>query len=192
MIQIIVPIFIGFLLLGILLYWFLRGEESAKCRLELSEAQTALKYLQSGSTSRDLIDRIANEQDIIFVRSEGDRNLLVLLNGERRAVALLWLRRMHQQVKLLMHFHVSSARSNARLGPVVELKLAFQFLAFIAIYYALLVMVWLRGPFRARKVTGFIAVALRQFCATSQQALVLADSWHAGLSQGSGKTASKS
>ena len=176
MIYIILPILIGLLLLGILLYWVLRGQESEKGLLDLSGAQTALKYLQSGSTSRDLIDRIANEQDVIFVRSEGDRNLLVLLNAERRTLALLWLRRMHQKVKLIMNFHVKSARFSAKLGPLVELKLAYQFLVFITTCHILLALIWLRGPFQVRRVAGFVVIRLRDFCLVSERALVIADS----------------
>lgn len=184
MIQIILPIFIGFLLLGTLLYWFLHAEEG-KPQLEFSEAHAALRYLQSGFVFPDLIDRIANEHDMIFVRSEGERKLMALFNNERRAIAILWLRRMRQQVKLLMIFHVKSARYSAKLGPVVEIKLASQFLVFLSIYCALFTLVWLRGPFRTRKVARFIAVALRDFCATSQQAIVIAQSWHVGIPQGS-------
>lgn len=175
MIQIIVPVFIGFLLLGILLYWFSLGQESEKWQVDFSEAQVALMNLQSGFISPDLIDRITNERDMIFVRSEGDHSLIALFHRERKALAILWLRWMHQQAKLLMRFHVKSARCNAKLGPVVELKLAFQFLIFISIYYALLVTVWLRGPFHGRKVAGFFAIVLKNFCVISQQALTIAD-----------------
>lgn len=186
MIQIVLPILIGVLLLGILLYWFLRGEKPGQSQLDLFEAHASLIHLQSLFVTPDLIDRITSEQDMIFVRSEGERNLISLFNSERRAIAILWLRRMCKQVKLLMNFHVRSARYSAKLGSVVELKLAFQFLAFITIYYALFMLVWLRGPFHARRVASFIAVALRSFCATSQQALVIADSWHVGIPNESG------
>ncbi|HKW89351.1 MAG TPA: hypothetical protein VJN21_11410 [Candidatus Acidoferrales bacterium] len=186
MIQIIVPIFIGLLLFGILPFWFLSGRDSEKRQLDIAEAHTALRYLQSGAERLNLIDRISDQQDLIFVLSEKDRNLLTLLSCERRAVALLWLRRIHQQVMLLMNFHVRSVRSSAKLGPVIELRLAFQFLVFASIYYAFFTLIWTRGPFRARKVASFISIALRNFSAVSQQALAIANSRCMGIPRDAG------
>ena len=185
MIGILVPVGMGLLLLGILLYWFLHGEDSASCRLDYSEAHAALESLHSGFATPDLLDRIANEPDMVFVRSEGNRNLMALFYYERRTVTILWLRRVRQQVKRLMSFHVKLARSSAKLGPVVELRLAYQYLVFLSIYNVLLAMVWLRGPFRTRKVAGLVSTALREFCDTSQQALGIARSWQVASPQGS-------
>jgi len=169
----IVPIVIGFLLLAILLYWFLRGKESDGCRVDFSQVQAALNHLQSGISSSDLIERIANEQDMIFIRSEGNPDLTSLFDRERRTLAMLWLRRTNEHVKLLMNFHVKSARLSVTLGPAIELKLAFQFLVFALIFRGLLVIVWLRGPFHSRKVAGSIASTMKNLCTISQQVLTM-------------------
>ena len=181
--EIFLPIIIGLLLLGILFYWLLREENSEHSRLDYLEAHSALTHLQSVIVSPDLVEKITNEQDLVFVNSEGERNLISLFISERKATSILWLRRMRHEVNLLMHFHVKSARYSASLGPVGELKLAFQFLVFNVIYFILFMLVWLRGPYHTRRVVNFITTALGDFCSTSRQALLLASSGNAGAPQ---------
>lgn len=181
--EIVLPIIIGLLLLGILFYWLLREENSGHSQLEYLEAHSALTHLQSVIVSPDLVEKITSERDLAFVYSEGEPNLISLFISERRAASILWLRRMRHEVKLLMHFHVKSARYSASLGPVGELKLALQFFVFNAIYCGLFTLVWLRGPFHTRKFVNIITTALGDFCSTSHQALLLASSGHAGAPQ---------
>jgi hypothetical protein len=184
--QILLPIAIGLILLGILLYWFLREAASDKRSLDSSEAHCALSYLQLRFLSVSLVDRILDHQDMIYVRGQKDFNLVRLLDVERRAIAILWLRQTRQQVRLLMSFHVKSARHSAKLGPAVESKLALHYFVFLMAYNALFALVWLRGPFHARKVAGFITIALKQFCTISHQALSIADVSHMRIPEGPG------
>jgi hypothetical protein len=176
--QILLPVIIGFLLFGILLYWFLQGDASGKSRLDFSGAHNALSSLQMRFLPVDLVDRILNYQDMVFVQAQGDPGLMNLLNAERRGVAIFWLRRTREQVRLLMSFHVRSARRDAKLGLALEIKLALHYFVFLMAYNALFALIRLRGPFHARRVAGFITAAVAQFCAISQQALTIADAGH--------------
>lgn len=179
MIQIILPVIIGFLLLGILFYWFLQADSSDRDGLGFSEAHHALSSLQTRFLPVNLVDRIVNYEDMVFVQRQGDPGLIKLLSAERRGVAIHWLRRTREQVRLLMSFHVQSARRNANLGLALEIKLAVHYFVFLLAYNALFGLIQLGGPFRARRVAGFITPAVTEFCSISQQALTIADAGRA-------------
>jgi hypothetical protein len=174
-IQILLPVIIGFLLLGILFYWFLQADASGRGGLGFSEAHNALSSLQMRFLPVNLVDRIVNYEDMVFVQRQGDPGLIKLLSAERREVTIHWLRRTREQVRLLMSFHVQSARRSAKLGLALEIKLAVHYLVFLVAYNTLFGLIQLRGPFRARRVAEFITTAVTQFCTISQQALTIAD-----------------
>lgn len=173
MTQFILPLTIGALLLGLVLYWLLQGDSSSK--INLAEARGALGSLQSNFLPIGLVDRILDSNDFAFVGSQKDLRLLRLLENERKAIALYWLHHTREQVKLLMNFYVKSARHNARLAASLELKLAFNYVAFLMACDALRALIWLRGPFYAPKVAQCTTVVATRFCAASDKILAIAE-----------------
>jgi hypothetical protein len=184
MIDVIVPLAIGALLLGLMLYWLLQGDPSAK--INLAEARSALGSLQSKFLPVDLVDRILDHDDFIFVDNQKDPRLLQLLEAERKAIAMYWLRHTREQVKLLMNFYVRTARHNAKLAAALELKLAFNYVAFLMACDALCSLIWLRGPFYAPKVARWTIVVTTRFCAASDKILTIAEAGRPSLPEAPG------
>jgi hypothetical protein len=169
--QLLLPVLLGFLLLAILLYWSLTGTTSSNREIGLSDAREALNRLQLQILPAGLVDRILNPDDFEFVRNERNPAILRMLEMERKTIAISWLRQTRHQVGLLMRSHVRAARSNAKLNPVIETKLAVDFFIFLLTYKVLLGLIWVSGPFQARKVASSVIHAVTRICQTSERFL---------------------
>jgi hypothetical protein len=183
--QIIVSVAIGSLLLGIAVYWFLQADASPK--VDLSDALEALGSLQSTFLPVSVVDRVLDSNDFLFVHCQKEPAILRLLEAERKAIAMYWVRHTQQQVRLLMTFYVKSARLISGLSAALELKLAFNYLAFLAACNAFLGLIWLRGPFHAQKIARRTITVAARFCAVSEEVLALAEARRAELREASGQ-----
>lgn len=184
MTQIILPLVISFLLLGITTYWLLQANPSHK--IESSEARDALVNLRSKFLPATLVDRIFDSDDLVFARHQENRNILRLLEAERKTIALYWLRHTQRQVRLLRTFYVKAARQNPKLSAALEFKLAFSYLAFWVTCNALLALIWLRGPFHARDVARRTMVVAARFCTISEGVSALAEIDYTKMQESSG------
>ncbi|HEV3513579.1 MAG TPA: hypothetical protein VGS05_17850 [Candidatus Sulfotelmatobacter sp.] len=184
MTQIIVSVAIGSLLLGIAVYWFLQADASPK--VHLSDAREALGCLQSTFLPVSVVDRVLDYNDFVFVRRQKEPGILRTLETERRAIAMYWVRHTRQQMRLLMSFYVKSARRSSGLSAALELKLALNYLVFLAACNAFLGLIWLRGPFHAQKVARRTRTVAARFCAVSEKVVALTES-RAELREASGQ-----
>lgn len=184
MTQIIFPLIIGFLLLGAMVYWFLQEDRSHK--IELWEARDALGQLRSNFLPANLVDRIFDDRDFVFVRKQKEPGVARLLEAERKAIAIYWLCHTRRQIRRLMSFYVKSARHSARLSVALELRMAFRYFAFLASCNALLGLIWLRGPFHARQVARRTVAVATRFYTASERLLTLAEARYARLPEVSG------
>jgi hypothetical protein len=168
--HIILSLLLGVLLLGLSLYWLLRSELAAK---DVPTAQSTLENLRATSFRADLIHRALDDGDFLFVYAQKNRQIVDLLEAERKAIAMCWLQKTRRQVKVVMAFHVKSARHNAGLVPMREIKLAFEYLNFLLVCDALRMFVWMCGPFRARKVARRTVAAKARLYAASERILMI-------------------
>ena len=146
---------IGLAFLVLLLLWVQRSAEAVADRREFGEAQEALTTLHLELPARALADRIFAAQDWDFVSSQAPPRIQRIFLQERRAVALSWLRETRVRIRRLMDFHVRAVRRNIALRPAVEIKLAISYVLFLLICKILLGLIWLRGPFGARRMVGY-------------------------------------
>ena len=184
--QILFSLSIGCLLLALVLRWFWQGSSSSK--LDVCEARDALASLQIRLLPVNLMDRVLDYDDFLFVREQGMPQILDLLETERKAIALYWLNHTRQQVKLLMTFHIKSARHISRLAPAFEFKLALNYLTFVLACHVLQELIWMLGPFRVSKFAQYTAFVASRFCAASEQILVMTKDPHAEM-QGAARNA---
>jgi hypothetical protein len=183
-IQIIFSLAIGALLLGLMFYWLLQDDVSHK--IDLSEARNALGRLQSKFLPANLVGRILDCNDFAFVSEQKEPRIVHLLEAERRAIAVYWLRHTRQQVKALMTFHVKSARYNAKLAAGLEIRLALNYFAFLVVCNAFQSLIWLRGPFYASRVARHTMTVATRFCAVSEKILAIAEARHANMPEAPG------
>lgn len=173
MIQAIFSLVIAVLLLGLMLYWLLQADSSRK--VDVAEARNTLSHLQSKFLPVTLVDRILDYKDFAFVSAQREPRILHLLEAERRAIAKYWLGHTRLQVKMLMTFHVKSARYNPKLTVPLELRLALNYFAFLIACDAFQGLIWLRGPFYAPRAARFTMTVAARFCALSERILSIAD-----------------
>lgn len=170
MTQIILSLLVGLLLLSLMLYWLLRGETASN---DAPAAWDALDCLRASLLPACLIDRILDYSDFTFVREQMDQRILRLFETERKAIALDWLRYTRLEVKSVMTFHVKSARHDARLLVMLEIRLALEYVGFLLACAALGMLIRMRDPFRALNFVRYTVTAAARFCAASENILVI-------------------
>jgi len=168
------------LVLVLLLLWVQRSAEITARKKELPETRETLSTLQLQLPSRALVDRIFALADWDFVSSQAPARLQRAFLQERRAVALLWVRQTRMKVGRLMDFHLRAVRRNVALSPAVEIMLAIHYILFLLISELLLGLIWLRGPFCARKMVGYAASVGEDLAFTFGSLLARLDPVHLG------------
>jgi hypothetical protein len=71
---------------------------------------------------------------------------------------------MQKQVAELMDLHLRLAGYTHEPNPRFELKLTAKYLSFLLVSYALLFLLWLRGPFKARRAVAYTSGVAGYFC----------------------------
>ena len=147
----------GLGLLGLLRVLFLRIGSQPQDRTDAAAA-TALLAADAALWAQQLGDRIFSPVDLEFILKEAPSLRQTLLR-ERRGIALLWIAQRKDAARAVIRFHRLVARANIALSPVVEFKLAANYLIFLAACALAECLVWLRGPFASRKVGSSLIAA---------------------------------
>lgn len=166
---------IFFICVGLLLFVFLlilarRGRAEGGARV-LVEAHQALSVLQGELLPQRFVSRLFARDDLDFVRSEGEPHVEQLFRSERKRVAVLWIRRMRQQIELLRRLHLGAARFYARLDFRSELTLAWNFALLLVSCRVLEAVFALGGAYAVPKVADTVAGAATRVCQISGQSL---------------------
>ena len=172
---------IALLLLTLLLLLAQRSTRAAASRREPSVAREALAALQLELPPRDLVERIFAWQDWDFVSNQTGVQIRHIFLQERTAIALSWLRQTRKQAGRLMDFHLSAVRRNINLSPAIEIKLGANYVLFLLVCRFLHGLIWLRGPFRARRLVGYAAGVAEQLWSISAQWLSSLDPARRGM-----------
>jgi len=181
MTQVLFSLTIGCVLLSLMLLWFWQGGPSHK--LDVSEARNALATLQIRLLPINLVNRVLDYNDFLFVQKQGAPHVLELLETERKTIVLYWLSHTRQQVKLLMSFHIKSARHVAKLSPAFEFNLALNYLTLLSACDVLQGLIWILGPFNVSKVVRYTVCVAERFCAASEQILLITKDPHAEIQE---------
>ena len=163
---------ITLLILALLLYWFRRSSDHAITRVEFLDAESALTSLQWQILPSGSVGRIFASEDCDFISSQTTRDIQRLFQQERKALAISWLRQTRKQIARLMDLHLKLASYTDDPGPAVEFKLATHYLSFIVVCRLLLVLLWIRGPFRVQKVVGYTTHVAHSLCTVFSSRLV--------------------
>ena len=100
---------------------------------------------------RMLLDRCLSAEDLAFISSFESRALLRLFVGERRRLAVAWLRQTRREAQRLLQFHVRSVRYAVDLRPGAEARLFLAAGLFLLVYGMMLGIVFWYGPVRTRR-----------------------------------------
>lgn len=161
--QILVFVIVGLLLLATLAYWIERSR-SREVKKESLEAQDILTCLQFPARAKPFAERIFSEQDWAFVSRDTNRAVQRLFRTQRRRLAILWLEQTRNQVVQLMTSYRALVRQKSHVSLAVEMRVALDYMLFLLTYYALLILVWLREPTQARRLSGYVLGAATHLC----------------------------
>jgi hypothetical protein len=116
---------------------------------DFSAARTNLdRFLAEAAT----LQRIFAAEDMEFIRRNGSAPVQSLFREERKALAILWLRKMQKQMAHFMDLHWRLASCTNRPSPRFEIKLATKYLIFRVASHFVLFVLWVRGPFEAARI----------------------------------------
>ena len=170
MIQLLFFLSVGGLLFVFLLLLARRGKAEGGAEALVS-ARQALVTLQTELLPAGLVGRIFARDDLDFVDSEGSTEVRALFLRERQKVALLWVGRVRDEIRLLRTLHLGSARFYARLDFKKEVTLMLDFGLLLISCKALEFAVVMGGPFAAPRVVRTVSSAAGRVCDVSKQSL---------------------
>jgi hypothetical protein len=130
----------------------------------IEDFSLARAVLDSMSREAMVTHRIFATDDMQFIARTGTPEVQHLLVKERRSLAIRWLRLTQKQVGQLMDVHLKLASYTLEPNPGFEFRLAVNYLYFVVVSSALLMLVWLRGPFKALRIVGYTLRVAKYFC----------------------------
>ena len=151
-IELLLAVVGGLNVVALLLIWLQRKAGLPASSRDMSEAQEALRTAQVELPPRALGERIFAMHDWKFVSNQAPLRVQRLFLQERKAVALSWLRKTREQVRQLRRFHRGTLRENLRPSAAVGIRLAIDSIRFLMVYDTARVLIWVGGPFRARRM----------------------------------------
>ena len=139
------------LALFVLLWDFLRKRRTPKGHsFVISDEPLSDLTLPSEFTSR-----IFGATDAEFVAKQGTRQLRRLFTKQRKDIALAWLRCARADAAALMRVHRAAVRTSKQLEPLVELRLAWAYGAYLTYCSFLATLVRLRGPVNLQRLANY-------------------------------------
>jgi hypothetical protein len=130
----------------------------------IEDFSRARAVLDSMSLEAMATQRIFATEDMQFIARTGTPELQHLLVKERQSLAITWLRLTQKQVAQLMDLHLKLASYTVEPTLGFEFRLSVNYLCFVVVSNALLMLVWLRGPFRAVRIVGYTMGVAQYFC----------------------------
>jgi hypothetical protein len=97
-----------------------------------------------------LIERIFGSDDWNFLRNRAPRDAQQQFLKDRREIALFWLALMRARTRTAMNFHLTHARSLHSVEPLLEFRIAANYLAFQVSCSLVSGLLWLQGPISTR------------------------------------------
>ena len=141
----------GFCLLLLVTYLFLRSVPSTEHSARPAQAEETLRTLSFELPSRLLLERICSRQDLDFVATEA-HDLQRKFLRERKAVMFLWLKNVRHSVVQVVDFYRAAVRTNASVNPVVEIRFAANYGAFLLLWEIARGLVWIQNPVAAQRI----------------------------------------
>jgi hypothetical protein len=159
-------------LLLLALYFFARPPaQPAGGAQALIEASRALSSLQLELLPPEMVSRIFAREDLDYINSSASEDIRRMFLADREQIALTWVRYLRANVLSLRRFHLGSARLYAGLNFRSEVKLAVDFALLLFACRMLEIVLWMRGPYGARRMVRATAAGAERVCQVSERSL---------------------
>ena len=140
------------------------GNGRKRAPVTIDEYAKARQALDSVFIETAIIQRIFSVEDAEFIARCATPVVKGLFRAERKDLALHWFRKTRRQVAQLMDIHLRLASYTYDPNPRFELGLTAEYLAFMAVFNVLVLVVWLLGPFRATRSISYAIRTTESFC----------------------------
>ena len=150
---------LGVLLIAVLARMLWQSEQKAKDLPLDGSRETTVRFNNLAEHDR-IVERIFGDEDWNFLKHRVPSEIRRSFLKQRREMAFCWLTLVRVKAKGAMHQHLAYARSFQSLEPVLECKVAINYLAFELSCALLTGLLWFRGPVALRGTV----VRAHQFC----------------------------
>ena len=168
------------LILGLRLVLQSPNSSTQSPSVTLEEFANAREALDTAFVEAAAIERIFSTEDMEFISHASSPKARRVFLEERKTLAIRWLRKTQKQVAQLMDLHLRLAGHTYEPSPRFELKLAAKYQAFLLVSYLLLFLLWLRGPFKARRFVAYTSRVAAYFCTVFSLRLECINAVHLG------------
>lgn len=138
---------------GRLLAQWSRGGNSRLITIE--DYGAARAAVESVFVETAAVRRIFATDDIEFILQDAGPSVQRLFLKERKRLAVQWLRSTQKRVAHLMSLHLKLASYTHDPSPRFELNLTIKYSCFVLAANALLLALWLFGPFQVSKIASY-------------------------------------
>jgi hypothetical protein len=135
------------------------------------EARGSLHTLQQGLLPTDLLNRIFDRRDLEYVNTHPSPDVRRLFLSQRKAISLIWVRRVRSEILNLMHFHRSHSRFHTNISILTEVRLALDFAALLVVCRILETAFSVRGPYAAPRLVQSVVTVASRLCSASEKSL---------------------
>lgn len=161
---IIVLLGTSILILGLRMALQASSARAVSPAVTMEEFVNAREALDTAFVEAAAIQRIFSTDDMQFIAHAGSPKVQRLFLQERKTLAIQWLRKTQKQVSQLMRLHSRLAGLSREPRPALELRLGFKYAVFVLASYLVLALLWLRGPFKARRIVAYTSGVAGYFC----------------------------
>jgi hypothetical protein len=155
---------LGILILILCFRLVRQSSKTARQPVTAEEFENAREALDAIFVETGAIQRVFSAEDAEFISRSGSPELQHLFLKERTALAMHWLRKTQKQVAQLMGLHLRLAGYTCESNPAFELKLGVKYFLFLFLSNLVLLLLWLRGPFRTGRVIAYMVALAGTFC----------------------------
>src|ERR1700722_7684129 len=135
------------------------------------EARGSLHTLPEGLLPADLLNRIFDRRDLDYVKTQPSPDVRQRFLSQRKAISLMWVRRVRSEILNLMHFHRSHSRFHTNISILTEIRLALDFAGLLFVCRILETIFSWRGPYAAPRLVQSVATAASRLCTASEKSL---------------------
>jgi hypothetical protein len=132
------------------------------------------------------IKRIFADEDMEFISRGGTPHVQRFFLKERKELAIQWVRMTKRDIAHLMNLHLKLASYTYDPNPTFEFGLTANYLCFVLVSKALLILLWARGPFEAARIVGYTLRKAEHFCSVFSLRLEETDPQKLGAARESG------
>jgi len=146
----------GLLLIILLIFSLLRGGKAGSALSEPAEDGTPHDALLKEPLLQELEARLFGSQDYDYMAKQGPAELRRLFLNERSELALSWVQCVRAHANKLIRVHRIAARRSSQLAPMVEVRVAVNYLLFEMLCQLVALVIWVRGPADLGRLIGYV------------------------------------